>query len=90
MTGVSGLFGFTFSGLYKEVQKKYGTTVDSYLRTTRMAQGYADLAIATESECAEIIDRWQKLEVVRERRKNKQFMKGRKKDGSLEVPNFET
>jgi hypothetical protein len=51
MTCVNGFFGFTFSGIYKEVQKKYGKTVDEYIWAARITQGF------------EIVGLWQELQV---------------------------
>jgi hypothetical protein len=69
--GLSGFFGFTFSGLYKEVQRKYGKTVDGYLRAMRMAQGFDDCKNETQEECAEIIKRWEELMATRDQKKGK-------------------
>jgi hypothetical protein len=72
--GLSGFFGLTFSGIYKDVQKKHGKTVDGYLRAMRMAQGFEDCKNAKE-ECAEIIKRWKALQATRKQREGEKLNK---------------
>ena len=60
--GVSGLFGYSFQGIYEEIKKKYGVRVQGHLRAARIAQGYDECVNMTREECAEIIGRWQLLD----------------------------
>ena len=73
--GTSGFFGFTFSGIYKEVQKKYGKTTDGYLRATRMAQGYLECARASQEECEGLLWRWEEVWLKEGKGKNKKVEK---------------
>ena len=53
------------------MQKKYGTSVDGYLRATRMAQGYEELARATQAECEVIVKRWDEVNIKLDKKKRR-------------------
>ncbi|KAI9779475.1 MAG: hypothetical protein M1816_003501 [Peltula sp. TS41687] len=57
-----GLPGYTFKGVYKEVQKLFGPSIGNYIIAARTAQGYEDLQSCTQTERADIIKRWQSLQ----------------------------
>ncbi|KAI4281366.1 MAG: hypothetical protein L6R35_005668, partial [Caloplaca aegaea] len=50
---------YTMHGIYKELQKQFGSSVNNYIIAARMAQGYEELAISTQQERLEIVKRWQ-------------------------------
>ena len=58
-----GLPGYTFKGLYKEVVKRLGSSVQNYIIAARVAQGYDEMETSTPEERLEIIGRWQALQV---------------------------
>jgi hypothetical protein len=39
-TGLAGIVGLTFKGIYEEIQKKRGRTVDNHIRAMLIMQGY--------------------------------------------------
>ncbi|KAF3481144.1 uncharacterized protein GIQ15_03903 [Arthroderma uncinatum] len=62
-TGIFGLAGHTLSGIHQEIQKRCGTTVDSYIIACRSKQGYDEWSQATQRERDDIIQKWQSLGV---------------------------
>ncbi|OCL12779.1 glycosyltransferase family 1 protein [Glonium stellatum] len=70
MAGVWAVPGYTFKGIYQELQKEKGATVQNYIIAARMAQGYDDLQFCTPSERADIISRWRCVKVNVKRKKN--------------------
>lgn len=57
-----GLPGYTLKGIYKELQKLFGSSIENYIIASRTAQGYEDLQNCTQTERADIISRWQLLQ----------------------------
>ncbi|KAI9805891.1 MAG: hypothetical protein M1825_000505 [Sarcosagium campestre] len=57
-----GVPGYTFKGIYKELQKHFGSSVQNYIIAARTAQGYEDLKSASEAEKSDIISRWHAAE----------------------------
>ncbi|KAL9612916.1 MAG: hypothetical protein Q9167_002499 [Letrouitia subvulpina] len=51
--------GYTFMGIYKEVQKHFGPSDQNYIIAARTAQGFEELSNSTEAERMEVIHRWQ-------------------------------
>ncbi|KAL8813316.1 MAG: hypothetical protein Q9200_000337 [Gallowayella weberi] len=60
---------YTFSGVYKELQKHFGSSVQNYIVAARLTQGYEQLAASTEEQRLDVIKRWQatQLELHREK-----------------------
>lgn len=54
---------YTFSGIYKELQKHFGSSVQNYVVAARLAQGYEDLAASTEQQRLDAVKRWQATQV---------------------------
>ncbi|KAI9792626.1 MAG: hypothetical protein M1835_007759 [Candelina submexicana] len=50
--------GYTFKGIYRELQKHVGSSVQNYIIAARTAQGYEDLKVSTHQEQSDIISRW--------------------------------
>ena len=70
LAGVWAVPGYTFKGIYHELQKEKGANVQNYIIAARMAQGYDDLQYCTPSERADIISRWRCVKVNVKRKKN--------------------
>lgn len=51
--------GYTFKGVYKELQKHFGPSDQNYIIAARTAQGFEELSKSTEAERMEVIHRWQ-------------------------------
>ncbi|KAM0795599.1 hypothetical protein BDR22DRAFT_870272 [Usnea florida] len=58
-----GLPGYTFKGIYKELQKRLGSSVQSYIVAARTAQGYDEWHRSTQEERLDVISRWQAIQV---------------------------
>jgi hypothetical protein len=71
-TGLAGLFGLTFKGIYEEIQKIHGKTVDSHIRASLIMQGYNEVKDLTADERAAILAHWKKIEA--NNRKEKKWM----------------
>ncbi|KAL8672527.1 MAG: hypothetical protein Q9168_003030, partial [Polycauliona sp. 1 TL-2023] len=54
---------YTFSGIYKELQKQFGSSVQNYVVAARLAQGYEDLAASTEQQRLDAVRRWQATQI---------------------------
>ena len=65
-----GLPGYTFQGIYKELQKSSGSNVQNYIIAARTAQGYEDWQDSTREECVDVVKRWQvaQVELAKQRR----------------------
>ncbi|KAJ5654824.1 UDP-Glycosyltransferase/glycogen phosphorylase [Penicillium lividum] len=53
-----GILGHTMQGASKEVQKLFGSDVQSYIIASRVAQGYEEWLQASEPERQDVITRW--------------------------------
>jgi hypothetical protein len=62
-TGTAGVVGLSFKGIYEEIQKKHGKTVDSHVRAMLMMQGYDDVKNLTDEEKAAILEQWKTIDV---------------------------
>jgi hypothetical protein len=58
MIAIWGIPGYTSRGIYKELRKLYGSSVQGYIIAARTAQGYEDFKNATDSERLDIISSW--------------------------------
>ena len=59
---IFGLPGYTFKGIYKELQKQTGPSTNNYIMAARTAQGFEDLKTSSQEERLEIIDRWKSMQ----------------------------
>lgn len=50
--------GYTLSGIYKEVQKRFGESVENYIMASRCAQGVYDAASSTVEERDGVLRNW--------------------------------
>lgn len=68
-TAIWGLPGYTFKGIYKELQKHLGSSVQNYIVAARTAQGYDEWHNSSQKERLEVISRWQSIQVEVEKEK---------------------
>lgn len=69
-TAIWGLPGYTFKGIYKELQKHLGSSVQNYIVAARTAQGYEDWHNSTQQERLDVVSRWQAIQVEIEKEKH--------------------
>ena len=63
MTAIWGLPGYTFKGIYKEIQNHLGSSTQNYIVAARTAQGYDDWHNSTKEERLEVVKAWQGIQV---------------------------
>ncbi|KAL8971032.1 MAG: hypothetical protein Q9183_001243 [Haloplaca sp. 2 TL-2023] len=56
-------------GLYKELQKHFGSSVQNYLVAARTAQGYEQLAASTHEQRLDVVKRWQATQIALQKEK---------------------
>ncbi|KAL9595221.1 MAG: hypothetical protein Q9179_005060 [Wetmoreana sp. 5 TL-2023] len=61
------------SGIYKELQKHFGSSVQNYIVAARTAQGFDELAASTQQQRLDVLKRWQTTQI--ELHKEKQRVK---------------
>lgn len=66
---VFGIPGYTMQGVYKEMQKAMGSSVQNYIIAARTAQGYEEWNGASAEERSDVVQRWHFVE--RELKKKK-------------------
>lgn len=59
--GIWGIPGYTSKGIYKELQKAFGPSVENYIIASRTAQGMAEVVASSEQERAEVVRRWKEM-----------------------------
>ncbi|KAK3111002.1 hypothetical protein LTR53_014143, partial [Teratosphaeriaceae sp. CCFEE 6253] len=67
---IFGIPGYTMKGVYKEMQKRFGSSVQNYIIAARTAQGYDERQASTAEERAEIVGRWQELQRDLKKKRN--------------------
>ena len=67
------LQGYTFKGIYKEIQKHFGASTENYIIAARTSQGYDDMRSSTPREREDVIARWKTVKAEVE--KQKQMLK---------------
>lgn len=58
-----GIPGYTFKGIYKELQKHLGSSVQNYIIAARTTQGYEEWSLSTHKERVEVVSRWHTVQV---------------------------
>lgn len=58
-----GLPGYTFKGIYKELQKHFGSSVQNYIIAGRTAQGFEDLKHSTHAERMDVVLKWRTIQL---------------------------
>ena len=61
--GIWGLPGYTFKGIYAEIQKHFGHSVQNYIIAARTAQGYEEWKESTPEQRMQIITTWKGAQV---------------------------
>lgn len=67
---VFGIPGYTMQGVYKEMQKQMGSSVQNYIIAARTAQGYEEWSAAHPEERSDVVRRWQQLETQLRKKRN--------------------
>ena len=68
--GFSGLLGHTLKGVQKEVQKLFGSNVQSYIVASRVAQGYEEWLQSSDAEKQDVIVRWKLIQKYLKKKRN--------------------
>ena len=71
MVAFWGIPGYTSKGIYKELQKRFGSSVQNYIIAARTAQGYVEMQRSTIEDRAEIVSKWQAAQVDSIKRSSK-------------------
>jgi UDP:flavonoid glycosyltransferase YjiC (YdhE family) len=61
--GIWGLPGYTFKGIYAEIQKHFGHSAQNYIIAARTAQGYEEWKESTPEERVQIVNTWKSIQV---------------------------
>ena len=61
--GIWGLPGYTFKGIYAEIQKHFGHSVQNYIIAARTAQGYEEWKESIPEERVQIVNTWKSIQV---------------------------
>jgi len=68
ISAIWGIPGYTFKGIYQELQKVFGTSVQNYIIAARTAQGYEDWKSSTAEERRAVITGWKSSQLEIRRR----------------------
>lgn len=53
-----GILGHPMKGVHKEIQKRYGRSVQNYIIVSRVTQGHEEWLQSSDAEKQDVIDRW--------------------------------
>lgn len=67
---IFGIPGYTMKGIYKEMQARFGSSVQNYIIAARTAQGYDEWQASTPQEREEIVRRWKSLQKDLKKKRN--------------------
>ncbi|KAK4555729.1 hypothetical protein LTR86_006949 [Recurvomyces mirabilis] len=67
---VFGIPGYTMKGVYKEMQARFGSSVQNYIIAARTAQGFDEWQSASEEERADVVRRWEVLKRDLKKKRN--------------------
>ena len=67
---LSGILGHTMKGVHKEVQKLFGSSVQNYIVTSRVAQGYEEWLQSSDAEKQDVIVRWKLIQKSLKKKRN--------------------
>ena len=65
-----GIPGYTMKGVYKEMQKQFGSSVQNYIIAARTAQGFAEWQGSSPEERADVVRRWGMLQKGLKKKRN--------------------
>ena len=57
-SGLGGFFGFPAKGIYEQVRKKHGTSVETHIRVSRTIEGSVAADTISDVEVKYILERW--------------------------------
>jgi hypothetical protein len=69
-TGFSGIISHTTKGVHKEVQKLFGSSVQNYIVTSRVAQGYEEWLQSSDAEKQDVIVQWKLIQKYPKKKHN--------------------
>ncbi|KAK0249750.1 hypothetical protein LTR35_011714 [Friedmanniomyces endolithicus] len=67
---IFGIPGYTMKGVYKEMQKQFGSSVQNYIIAARTAQGFDEWQASSLEERTEIVQRWKALQKDLKKKRN--------------------
>ena len=67
---IFGIPGYTMKGVYKELQKFSGSSVQNYIIAARTAQGYDDWQKSSPEERLEVVQRWKSIQKDLKKKRN--------------------
>ncbi|SMY23427.1 unnamed protein product [Zymoseptoria tritici ST99CH_1A5] len=67
---IFGIPGYTMKGVYKELQKNFGSSVNNYIIAARTAQGFDEYSHASPEERADVVMRWNVLHKDLKKKRN--------------------
>ena len=59
---IFGIPGYTMKGVYKEMSKRMGSSVQNYIIAARTAQGYDEWHASSEQERRDVVMRWKMMQ----------------------------
>ncbi|KAF2211785.1 glycosyltransferase family 1 protein [Cercospora zeae-maydis SCOH1-5] len=65
-----GIPAYTMKGVYKEIQKQFGSSVQNYVIAARTAQGFDEYQSASPEERQDVIMRWKVLQKGLKKKRN--------------------
>ncbi len=74
LAGLCGVLGYSMKGVHKEVQKLFGTNVQSYIVASRTAQGYEEWLQSSNAEKQEVIARWRLVQKYLKKKRDRDDM----------------
>lgn len=80
-----GLPGYTFKGVYKELRKHQGSSVQNYIIAARTAQGYDEWKISTQSQRLDVVSRWHIAQMDLGKKKRSQERRSRSLHGLVKA-----
>ncbi|KAK3642642.1 hypothetical protein LTR56_010690 [Elasticomyces elasticus] len=67
---IFGIPGYTMKGVYKEMQKQFGSSVQNYIIAARTAQGFDEWQASSVEERQDIVIRWKALQKDLKKKRN--------------------
>ncbi|KAK4543906.1 hypothetical protein LTR36_004680 [Oleoguttula mirabilis] len=67
---IFGIPGYAMKGVYKEMQKQFGSSVQNYIIAARTAQGFDDWQSSSVEERTDVVRRWKELQKDLKKKRN--------------------
>jgi hypothetical protein len=71
-----GVLGYSMKGVHKEVQKLFGSNVQNYIITSRVAQGYEEWLLSSDAQKQDVIVRWKLIQKYLKKKQSPDEMVG--------------